>query len=166
MIPALLQLKSLISLSIECPMKRDVYRFVENRALENLICQFRSLRSLNIHGIWTPNLASARRIARILLNSPKLTSLSISLDELRCEAWESNSETLLTEEDEAFWENEEQDLEIVDFFSAICQEFRFPTQDPSTGKLLPHPIDDSVPATPLLSLTRLDLGTCCILTKD
>ncbi|KAH7403720.1 hypothetical protein BKA64DRAFT_459050 [Cadophora sp. MPI-SDFR-AT-0126] len=165
-IPALLQINSLTSLSIECPMKRHGYRFKENRALENQICQFKNLRSFNIREIWTPNLASARRIARVLINSPNLTSFSISLDELRCEAWDRDNETLITEEDEVFWENEEKDLEIIDYFSAICQEFRSPSQDPSTGKLLSLPINDSVPPISLLSLAKLELGTCCILTKD
>ncbi|KAK0104892.1 hypothetical protein ONS95_005157 [Cadophora gregata] len=163
-VPALLQLKSLTSLCIECPMKRDIYRFVENRALEEQICKFQNLQSLTIHGIWTPNCASARRIARVLINSPKLTSLSLSLDELRCEAWERNNETIINEEDEAFWENEEQDIEILDYFPAICREFRTPTQDPSTGKL--QSVEILLPTTALLSLTKLELGACCILTED
>ena len=166
LIPGLLQLNSLANLSIECPMKTETYRFVENRTFENLICQFRNLRSLQIHAIWTPNLASAKRIARVLINSPKLEYLSISLDELRCEAWERDEEILLTEEDETFWENEDHDLEVVDYFSAICREFRFPTQDPTTGTPRSAPNDGMVLATPLLSLARLDLGICCLLTKD
>ncbi|KAK0115028.1 hypothetical protein ONS96_013499 [Cadophora gregata f. sp. sojae] len=95
---------------------------------------------------------------------PRLEQFHLSLDELRCEAWERNNETIINEEDEAFWENEEQDIEILDYFPAICREFRTPTQDPSTGKL--QSVEILLPTTALLSLTKLELGACCILTED
>ncbi|KAH6718809.1 hypothetical protein BKA61DRAFT_596273 [Leptodontidium sp. MPI-SDFR-AT-0119] len=164
--PLLLQLNCLTSLSVLCPMKRNGYGFVANRAFEEQISQFKNLRSFEISNIWIPNNASARRIARVLINSPKLTHLGISLDEDRCQSWERGDDSIIAEdEDEIFFDEEEHDLEIVDYFSAICQEFDFPTHDPSTGEPVPATVFNSMPSTPLLSLRKLDLGSFCILTN-
>ncbi|KAG4430108.1 hypothetical protein IFR05_014406 [Cadophora sp. M221] len=164
--PLLFQLDCLTNLSITCPMKTRRYGFLANRAFEEQISQFKNLLSFEIYNIWIPNNASARRIARVLINSPKLTYFGISLDEDRCRAWERGYESITADdEDEIFFNEEEQDLEILDYFPAICQEFNCPTHDPSTGEPILATVFNSTPSTSLLSLRNLGMGSLCALTN-
>lgn len=96
-----------------------------------------------------------------LRNSPKLESYSLSLDEDRLHFWEfsdiyDNGKDLTAE-----WGAEDRDFEIKRFFPVLCQEYELTLRDNSDKTEDPRM---NLSPTLRLSLKKLDLGTCCLLT--
>ncbi|KAL2066892.1 hypothetical protein VTL71DRAFT_1316 [Oculimacula yallundae] len=144
------------------------------------VSRFKNLRKFEIHGIWFRTDQTARYIASVLRNSPKLTEFSISPHEYmglhirETEVADPNRDKHVDYDWETgqigglgprygrrfydrLYEEYTRDQRLsIDLFRAICVEFRYP-KDPSTGYTTFLPQEP----TPPLALTSLHVVFDC-----